>query len=181
MFGSYITVVTFLKPRKHSRFTWFLIQDTTLKLVQQKSSESDGEEESEVDEDEDESDDQSDMEVDGRMIEKKDINFVETQAGNTNPLGEGVEQAPRDNIRGKYQNETGRKSTLVSSGQDPKLMPNGKEQSVKSKADTNTDSTTEKKNISNKTESKSSKVFENDDGESGDFFKQPPVRTLFCS
>ena len=35
--------------------------------------------------------DQSDMEVDGRMIEKKDINFVETQeAGNTNPIGEGV-------------------------------------------------------------------------------------------
>lgn len=126
--------------------------------------------------------DQSDMEVDGRMIEKKDINFVETQeAGNTNPLGEGGEQAPRDNIGSKYQNETDRKSTLVSSGQDPKLMPNGKEQSVKSKADTNTDSTTEKKNISNKTEGKSSKVFENDDGESGDFFKQPPVRTLFCS
>lgn len=126
--------------------------------------------------------DQSDMEVDGRMIEKKDINFVETQeAGNTNPLGEGGEQAPRDNIRSKYQNETGRKSTLVGSGQDPKLMPNGKEQSVKSKADTNTDSTTEKKSISNKTEGNSSKVFENNDGESGDFFKQPPVRTLFSS
>lgn len=126
--------------------------------------------------------DQSDMEVDGRMIEKKDINFVETQeAGNTNPLGEGGEQAPRDNIRSKYQNETGRKSTLVGSGQDPKLMPNGNEQSVKSKADTNTDSTTEKKSISNKTEGSSSKVFENDDGESGDFFKQPPVRTLFSS
>lgn len=126
--------------------------------------------------------DQSDMEVDGRMIEKKDINFVETQeAGNTNPLGEGGEQAPRDNIRSKYQNETGRKSTLVGSGQDPKLMPNGNEQSVKSKADTNTDSTTEKKSISNKTEGNSSKVFENDDGESGDFFKQPPVRTLFSS
>lgn len=126
--------------------------------------------------------DQSDMEVDGRMIEKKDINFVETQeAGNTNPLGEGGEQAPRDNIRSKYQNETGRKLTLVGSGQDPKLMPNGNEQSVKSKADTNTDSTTEKKSISNKTEGNSSKVFENDDGESGDFFKQPPVRTLFSS
>lgn len=126
--------------------------------------------------------DQSDMEVDGRMIEKKDINFVETQeAGNTNPLGEGGEQAPRDNIRSEYQNETGRKSTLVGSGQDPKLMPNGKEQSVKSKADTNTASTTEKKSISNKTEGNSSKVFENDDGESGDFFKQPPVRTLFSS
>ena len=126
--------------------------------------------------------DQSDMEVDGRMIEKKDINFVETQeAGNTNPLGEGGEQAPRDNIRSKYQNETGRKLTLVGSGQDPKLMPNGNEQSVKSKADTNTDSTTEKKSISNKTEGSSSKVFENDDGESGDFFKQPPVRTLFSS
>ena len=122
------------------------------------------------------------MEVDGKMIEKKD---------SANPLREGGEQAPRGNVGSidpsndkqlekRKVNENERKSTLHSSGLDPKLLSNGSEQSGKSKADTNANSTTEKKNISNKAESKSSKVFENDE-EGGDFFKKPPVRTLFCS
>lgn len=174
-----------------------------MKLVQQKSSESDDEEESEVEEEENESqnqltvekkvnkdDEQSDLEVDGRMIEKKDSNYVETQeADNTNPLREEGEQAPRDNVRSndpsnnkqlekRKVNENDRKSTLDSSGLGPKLLPNGTEQSEKSKADTNTHLTTEKKNISNKAENKSSKAFEDNDDEGGDFFKKPPVRTL---